>query len=235
MRQVVAITKNVSALSLAYEALEGRETGVPGMGLVYGYTGAGKTHAVTWQVNRCNGVYVRATSAWTPTSMLAKVMEELGAAPLQRRAAMLDWIATQLVEQNRALFVDECDKFVANVQMLECLRDLHDISGRPVVMIGEEGIPKRLRGNARLSRRITEWVEFLPSDLDDAAVLAKTICEVPPDDELLHHVHQQAAGSVGLMTVGLSRIERFGRAQGLQVVTAEAWADRPLNLRSVQG
>ena len=74
MRNKLAPTKNVAALQAAYEALATRDLGVPGMGLVHGYTGAGKTTAISWLVNRAKGVYVRATSGWTPASMLAKVM-----------------------------------------------------------------------------------------------------------------------------------------------------------------
>jgi DNA transposition AAA+ family ATPase len=233
MRNTVAPTKNVAALQVAYEALSTRDIGVPGMGLVYGYTGAGKTTAITRLVNQTQGVYVRATSGWTPASMLAKVMDELEAAPMQRRAAMLDYIANALAERQRPLFVDEADYLLRDVAMLESLRDVHDLSGMPVVLIGMEGIQKRIAGHpqrAQLARRISHWVEFLPSDLEDAKTLAAAVCEVALDDELLGALHAQAKGSIGLMVVGLARIEALAKANGWKKVSADAWGNRKLFL-----
>ncbi|HQQ71925.1 MAG TPA: ATP-binding protein [Alicycliphilus sp.] len=231
MRNRLAITKSVSALALAYEGLATRDYGVPGMCLVHGYTGAGKTTAVTWQVNRTRGVYVRATSQWTPSTMLGSIMREVGAAPLQRRQAMLDHIVEQLAAAQRPLFVDEADYLLHGGRagdMLEVLRDVHDVSGVPVILIGMQGIDKRLVHRPQLARRLSHWVEFLPSDLDDARILATTVCEVAVDDELLARLHGEAKGSIGLMTVGLARIESLGKANGWAQVTAEQWGERKL-------
>lgn len=52
MKNKLALVKNVVALQMAYEALEGRDLGIPGMALVYGETGAGKTTGITWLVTR---------------------------------------------------------------------------------------------------------------------------------------------------------------------------------------
>src|SRR5699024_11974997 len=45
--------------------------GMPGMGLVHGETGTGKTTALTWLRNRphVNAVYVRALALWTPSDI----------------------------------------------------------------------------------------------------------------------------------------------------------------------
>lgn len=230
MRTKLAPTKNVAALQLAYEALAGRDQGVPGMGLVHGATGAGKTTAVAALVTRVQGVYVRATSSWTPASMLAKVMQELGATAMQRRADMLDFIAGRLTESQRPLFVDEADYLMGQAAMLDSLRDIHDLSGAPVVLIGMQGIAQRIVHRKQLAGRISHWVEFLASDLDDARVLTQTVCEVVIDDELLATLHAQAKGSMRLMTVGLARIESLAKANGWREVTADQWGNRALFL-----
>ncbi len=230
MRNKLALTKNVAALQVAFEALVSRDVGVPGMGLVHGYTGAGKTTAVTRLVNRTRGVYVRATSGWTPAAMLARIMIELGAEPMHRRAAMLDFIAAQLAQQQRPLFVDECDYLLKHPAMLDGLRDIHDLSGTPVVLVGMQGIDRRLVHKPQLARRISHWVEFLPSDIDDARTLADTVCEVQLDDELVARIHAEAKGSVGLMAVGLSRVEAFAKGNGWKTMTSALWGRRKLFL-----
>lgn len=230
MRTKLAPTKNVAALRLAYEALATRDHGVPGMGLVHGFTGAGKTTAVCELVTRVQGVYVRATSSWTPASMLAKVMQELGAQAMQRRAEMLDFIAQGLGESQRPLFVDEADYLVGHAAMLDSLRDIHDLSGAPVVLIGMQGIAQRLVHRKQLAGRISHWVEFAPCDLEDARTLTQTVCEVTVDDDLLARVHAESKGSMRLMTVGLARIESLAKANGWKAVDAEQWGNRALFL-----
>lgn len=228
MRNNLAITKSVAALQVAYEELAGRSAGIPGMALVHGYTGAGKTTAITWLVNRTEGVYVRAMRTWTPNTMLRKIMAELQAAGMGRNADMVDHIVTALQESNRPLFVDEADYLLKDGDMIETLRDIHDLSGVPVVMVGMEGIERRLNARPQLARRISHWVEFLRSDLADARDIARATCEVQVDDELLHRLHQEAGGSVGLMVVGLARIEQLAKANGWTSVDAEQWGARKL-------
>ncbi|MCU0918751.1 MAG: ATP-binding protein [Burkholderiaceae bacterium] len=228
MRNKLAFTKGVNDLAMTFDALATRDYGVPGMCLVHGYTGAGKTTAVTWLVNRTRGVYVRATSQWTPSTMLGSIMRELGASPLQRRQAMLDHIVEQITAAQRPLFVDEADYLLREADMLEALRDVHDLTNVPVILVGMQGIERRLVHRPQLARRLSHWVEFRASDLDDARTLAATVCEVGLDDELLARLHTEAKGSIGLMTVGMARIESLGKANGWTDVSADLWGDRKL-------
>jgi len=228
MRSTMAITKSVAALQMAYEQLQGRGYGIPGMGLVHGYTGAGKTTAITWLVNSTHGIFVRALCTWTPHAMLEKIMGELGAEARGRNAAMVDFIAGALLEQQRPLFVDEADYLLKDAEMIETLRDIHDVAGVPVVMIGMQGIEKRLVARPQLASRISHWVKFETSDLADARLITDSVCEVGVDDELLQRVHTESKGSVRSIVVALARIEQLARANGWARVTADQWGDRKL-------
>lgn len=231
MKNVMATTKNVVALHAAFEALHTRDSGIPGMGLVYGHTGAGKTTAITHLVNKVKGVSVRANATWTPNAMLGAIMIELGAAPMHNGgAAMVNHIKETMKRTARPLFVDEADYLLGNLKMLETLRDIHDLSSQPVILIGMEGIERRLAHRQQLTRRISEWVEFRPSDMEDARILANTVCEVGVDDELLEILHRESKGSIGLMTVGLARIEALAKGNGWKTVDADQWGDRRLFL-----
>lgn len=231
MKNRLAPVKNVAALQAAYESLANRDPGVPGMGLVHGQTGAGKTTAITWLMNRTNAIYVRAAATWTPSSMLGKVMNELGSEALARGAsAMVDHITNAMSVDQRPLFVDEADYLIHNLKMLETLRDIHDISGMPVLLVGMAGIEKRLSSRKQLLGRISQWVEFLPCDRDDAATLARTVCEVGIEPDLLDTLHEESRGSMRLMVVGLSRIESLAKAQGLPSVSHAQWGGRRLFL-----
>ena len=66
MRYKTVPVKNITRLSSAGDALMHRSRGLPGMGLIYGETGYGKSTATAWFVNQCDGVYVRAQRVWSP-------------------------------------------------------------------------------------------------------------------------------------------------------------------------
>lgn len=232
MKHEMAIVKNVVRLRDAFDTLANRDMGVPGMMLAHGYTGYGKTTTIAWLVNQTSGVYVRANATWTPTAMLSAIMKELGFDPVNNRASvMVEHIVERLALDARPLFVDEADYlFSNNARMIETLRDIHDLSGSPVVMVGMEGIERRLVHRKQLARRISQWVEFRPADLEDAARVAQTVCEIEIEDDLLCHIHNETNGSIGLMVVGLARIEAFAKTNGMKKVSLDQWGQRQLFL-----
>ncbi|MFA5598315.1 MAG: ATP-binding protein, partial [Pusillimonas sp.] len=60
MKTAVVSTKNIGRLVEASQALLTRTPGTPGIGLIFGKSGLGKTTATAWFVCQCDGVYVRA-------------------------------------------------------------------------------------------------------------------------------------------------------------------------------
>jgi DNA transposition AAA+ family ATPase len=228
MKQQIAQVKNVMRLGLAFASLVERDAGVPGIGLVYGFTGAGKSTAIAQLIIRVNGVFTRASAVWTPNMMLQELTHELGGQPGGSNARMLKYCCEVLGKEPtpRAIFVDEADYLLSNTKMLETLRDIHDVTGAPVVLIGMDGIQRKITLRPQFSRRITQWVEFKALDLSDTRTLIDTVCEVAISDDLAGKLHHAAGGSVGLMTVGLARIEQVAKSQGWERVDAKAWGDK---------
>jgi len=231
MKPKMAVVKNIMQLRSAYEALAQRGHGIEGMGLVHGDAGYGKSTAMTWLRSQTNAVHVRAMSTWTQRAMLATIMRELGAEPHYRAAENVQQIVKLLGDQNRGLFVDELDYLVGRGELLpalDTLRDIHDLSKMPVVLVGMKGVHLKVANRLQLARRITQSIEFLPADLADARVLCDTVCEIPIEDELLGDLHGQAKGNIGLMTNGLARMEAFGKANGVKnrALGRDQWGNR---------
>lgn len=243
MRYKIAHVKNIARLVSAYDDLENAAVGVPRMGLVYGFTGAGKTTAVTWLMTKTNAIVVKASPTWSLHSMLSKIMVEIGIDPMRRAADMEDVIIQTMQRDSRPLFVDEADAFTdpavrgdRSYAILETLRSIHDLSRMPVLLIGMDGIERRLASRHQLMRRIHQWVKFERADFEDAPILADAVCEVHVDDDLLDKLLEASGGSVGLMMVGLSRIERAAKSSDRKTIGLGIWGDRPFSLRGyVQG
>lgn len=229
MKKAIANVKNIRLLYAAGQALLHRDPGVPGIGLLWGLTGAGKTTAAAWYANQVNALYVRACATWTPASMLGAFMRELDAEPMQRCSDMLEHIVQLLALENRPVFVDEAD-YLMKKNLAETLRDVHDLSEAPLILIGMADFRRKVVHREQLAGRIAQWVEFRPADLDDARTLVDAVCEVDVGDELLERLHKATGGSMRDMTVGLSRIESVAKRMNQKKVTARDWGDRDFNL-----
>jgi hypothetical protein len=234
MKFRICHTKNVARLAEAGDALIHRGPGMPGMGLIYGPTGYGKSTAATWFINQCHGVYVRALATWSPSALLSTILRELDIEPRGNNAQKTDVVIEKLAQHNRPLFVDEADYLLDAKRMLETLRDLHDLATVPVILIGMDGIQRKIVSRQQLTGRLLEWVEFEGADMEDARILADQLCEVTVADDLLAQLQQAASAkrrggeiiggaSARLIVVGLSRIEHFARARNLKSVDAAKW------------
>ncbi len=230
MRNSIAHVKNIQMLATAADALSTRAPGTPGIGLIWGPSGYGKTIATAWLANQQNAGYVRAWPTWTPTSMLGAIMEDLGLKPLATTAHMIRSIVLALSTESRPLFIDEADYLADKPILLETLRSLHDVSSAPLILIGMRDFQRRVMHRDQLAGRISQWVEFQPADLADARILTDEVCEVKVADDLIERLHKASGGSMRAMVVGLSRIEQFARKKGLSKVAASEWAERPFTL-----
>lgn len=227
--RIIPIT-NVARLQEAGQLLLDRAPNTPGMGLIYGDTGLGKTTAAVWYMNQCNAVLVRALAVWTPQAMLEAILRELSVEPRQWSCAkMAMTIVERLAESNRPLFIDEADYLLDRQRMTETLRDLHDLASVPVILIGMAGIQNKIGLRRRqLAGRLMRWVEFQPATLVDTMMLAEGLCEVKVTEELVDLLHKKTGGHVRHIIVGLSQIESLARREGLNTVSAKHWpSDAP--------
>lgn len=229
MKQDIVRVQNVMRFGVACARLAERADGVPGIAAVYGFTGAGKTTATAKVVNQVDGIYLRATAVWTPNEMLGCLVHELQGQRGGSNARQLRYIFEKIKEAPtpRSIFVDEADYLLADKRMLETLRDVHDETGAPVIVIGMAGFERKLSRHPQFARRVTEWVEFFPLNRDDADKVCKARCSVKLTEGLVDALFQATGGSIGLMTVGLARVQQSAKSHGWDEVSVELWGNKP--------
>ncbi len=231
MKHVLALTKNVRKFMQATDDLLNRPIGTEGMGILEGEPGEGKSTAVARVCDKFDGIYVRAIGCWTVTSMLGDICRELGGERKLRRSDMLEFIIHELRKDNRPsrpIFIDEADYCFRQFEMVDSLRDIYDLSGCPVILIGMEDIAKKIKLNTRIARRVTQWVNFCGLDLDDVKTVAVDCCEVAISDDLAQYLHKECNANIGRIIIALTKIEKQAKATGAIIMDCATWDNRPL-------
>ena len=144
VKKVFAKTKNVKNFISLMNNLQNRPAGVPGMALVYGEPGLGKTNSILWWAARNDSILISAKNAMTSRWLLEEIVYELGETPMYKTSELFKQAVRQLIDNPRVIIVDEIDYLAGNQQSIESLRDLHDRTGVPVVMVGMGMADKKL-------------------------------------------------------------------------------------------
>jgi len=219
MRNVFVTTSNVKVFVDVCRALETREAGVPGLGLVHGKRGLGKTRTALWYVAKNGGIYVRAKKAWTPHWMLEEVAVELGIAPRRTFRELFSEVAAALVENPRLIVIDEVN--LPELRCLETLRDVHDITEAPMVFLGHEGVLMRLKRLAPLFDRFLYIAEFKDLGAQDLRLFCEQCLELPVGDEVLERVLKLTGGNFRKCVVVLKGAEVRARAKKAGEISPE--------------
>lgn len=232
MKYQLVQTKNLMTLHAAMGELGMRSGGsVPKMGLLVGRTGAGKTTAVASIVPLVNAVDIRAYAAGNLSSLMDAICFKLKV-EARRLADKQQVICKALTAKPRPLIIDEADYLCHVPRALDTLRDIHDITGVPVLLVGMSGLEGRLVHLKQLARRVSMHINFEACDIADTRLVADTLCEVGIEDDLLGHLHERSRGCIGLMVVAMARVEAHARELRLESIGLKAWGKRELFLGS---
>jgi len=211
MRDVVVQTANVKRLVNLAHTLLYRSRGTPGIGMVSGPVGLGKTTATQHVCLNEDAVWVEALPDWTPRWMTADLAAELGAERAATTEKNFRAIIGSLRETRRAIFIDEADRLCRHLHLAETLRAIHDATNVPLILIGMANLPLAVHRLPQLHSRVAHWVEFRPCDLRDVRLMADELSEVEIGEDLLRALHEQTAGSARAIRVALERVETVAR------------------------
>lgn len=201
-------TENVLRMVAALGELERRESMVPGLGLIHGHQGYGKTVATHWYAVQSAAVYVRAQGAWTVNWMLMDLAATLGLAPEGISRANFRNIVSELGKRPRLVMVDEADYVIRERKMLDTVRDLHDATGAPLVLVGMAGCKEAVaRKSPQFWSRVSQEVEFVPLSVEDVRVIALDLADLQLQEDLARKIQRQTEGNFRKTVVLLNQIE----------------------------
>lgn len=223
MKKEFAITENVKKFAAAVKSIIDAPAGVDRMALVYGDPGLGKTETALWWVNQFgNGAaFVRIIKLMSGRWMLSEIANELGESPAWKTQDLFKQITTALSGTDRVIILDEVDYLAHDARVLETVRDIHDQTNAPIVLIGMNEADRKLKRYRHLWRRFSEVVKFEPLGVHDIRNVFDQISEIEVDNSVIEYVHKSGELTVSMLYRWTQRFERIAKRNNAERITID--------------
>ena len=217
MHKLFVKTRNVKNFIGLMNNLIDKSNEVPKMGLIYGDPGLGKTQTAVWWATNNDAAYVRAQNKMTCRWLLEKIVYELGESPSRKMADLIEQCITHLRLKPQVIIIDEVDYLINRHRIVETLRDLHDLTGVPIVLIGMQEAKTKLGKYRHLYDRISEIIEFKPFSKDDLDVIVEELSEIKITDEA-KEIFFEKTNRFRQVIKGISLLENLAKTNGLNKI-----------------
>ena len=217
MHKLFVKTRNVKNFIGLMNNLIDKSNDVPKMGLIYGDPGLGKSRTAVWWATQNDAVYVRAQNKMTCRWLLEKIVYELGESPSRKMADLIEQCITHLRLKPQVIIIDEVDYLINRHRIVETLRDLHDLTGVPIVLIGMQEAKTKLGKYRHLYDRISEIIEFKPFSKDDLDVIVEELSEIKITDEA-KEIFFEKTNRFRQVIKGISLLENLAKTNGLHKI-----------------
>lgn len=187
MNKTFIKTKNVVNFVSLMNELQNLPPNIPKMALVYGDYGLGKSETIKWWTFKNDCVYVRATQGMSTRWLLSEIAEELEEEPFWHSKETFELIENHLFQNPKTIIIDEVD-YLIEKKTIETLRDLHDRTGCPLVLVGMDQVDKKLSRFPHLIDRIYKKFRFENYDTNDIKKILSELSEIPITNDGLEYL-----------------------------------------------
>lgn len=226
----IAPLANIAVAERAIARALGRGMHQPGLVVMYGPSGYGKSMSAAWVKSRNRAYYVQANDYWTKKSMLQDLCKALGLAIKSSETTynMAQAVQSQLEQSGRPLIIDEFD-YAVDKNLVMAVLSLYEGSKAAILIIGEEGLPFKLKAWEKFHGRILDWFPAEPCRLPDARELARMHCpNVIVADDLLETLVEKTKGSTRRVSTNLETIHETALGLGWEKIDLATWGNRSI-------
>ena len=214
MKKIFVRTKNVKGfISLIYN-LKNKPENISKIGLVFGEAGLGKTKTALYLAIQHDAIYIRATNSMTPKWLLEELAGELDEIPRFYTADIFRQCVNALKSKPQIIIVDEIDYLLADFRAIESLRDLHDETGVPIILVGMKLAKHKLKKHTHLFDRVSEVYRFDEFDFRDVKQIVTELSEVEIQDSAIRVIHQKATRFRQIVQI-IDKLEKAASANAL--------------------
>ncbi len=221
MKDQFVIVKNVKRFQSAADRIHHKLKGMERMALIYGDPGLGKSECALQYAASNGSLYIRMKKLMNARWFLIQLLNDLRAPVRWRTMDLFDEATRSLVERKRTLILDEVDYFTADSKVTETLRDIHDITGTPMMFIGMQHADKRLMKYPHLYDRFVEVVKFAPLDHEDVEKMTKELSEFQFSDDAIDRIISDSEGKIRKVLALIHRAEYVARGSKNRTIEAK--------------
>ena len=209
MNKTFIRTKNVVNFVSLMNELQNLPPNIPKMALVYGDFGLGKSETIKWWTFKNDCVYVRATQGMSTRWLLSEIAEELGEEPFWHSKETFEIIEKSLFQNPKTIIIDEVD-YLIEKKSIETLRDLHDRTGCPLVLVGMNQIDIKLSRFPHLTDRIYKKFRFENYDIQDIKKILSELSEIPITNDGLEYLSTRSNQFRQIVKL-INRVEKLAK------------------------
>ena len=221
MRDHFVVTKSIKKFQDGIDHINHKLKGVERMLLATGEPGLGKTEAAIHYCAMNGAVMIRTLEMMTGSWTLRTIVSELGGSPYYRSDKNFELIKQLLASKPRTIIFDEVDRFTRKPEILETLRDVHDVCHCPMVFIGEEMADKKLMNNRRLYRRFVEIVRFEKLDGDGVKKFLEEMSVVKYQNDAIEQIARDSNGKISEIITMIHHAENWANRNDAKSISAK--------------
>lgn len=214
MRDVIIPTEATTRFNEAVDAVIDAGRGTSGFILAHGQAGRGKSVAADQYHYQRGGAYIRVWEGWRQAAFLQRVLFEVrgknGDLPRLNADRCKQAIVDLLERERKPIFVDEADRLA--IGRIEDLRDILEMTGAPIILIGEEAIFGLLSERRRVWSRVAHEVEFGPISPAEVGLYAMKAAALDIPPELCQRIAERAEGDFRLVRNMMILLEKAAKA-----------------------
>lgn len=218
MKKVFVKTNNVKRFITMINNLQNWAEGVLGMGLVYGEPGLGKTQAIKWWAFKNDAILIRCNQMMSARWLLKEILDYMPEIKPYSISDSFDEVIRNLILTPRVLIVDEVDYLTMDKnKSIEILRDIHDKTNVPVVLVGMTNAHSRLKKFSHLYDRLSEIVKFERFSKADIKTIVKELSEIELTDCAIKYIYSNLNRFRQIVKV-INKAETIAKANGLSSI-----------------
>ena len=189
-------TANYRRLVSALEALRKRPAQVPGVGIVYGPEGMGKTLSMQrLYANDEALMLVTAREVNSLKSFLEAVLRDAMGVfePRGTIPQLFDQVVDKL-DRDSVLIIDEADYVAGKHRLLNVVKDIYNATGCAILLFGTDQMVHGVMRNAQFNDRVSQRVVFKGLTAGDVKLVFRTLADLDLDDDAAAEVARHTRG-----------------------------------------
>lgn len=195
--------------------------GIERMALIYGDPGLGKTETAIQYAAGNGAIFLRMRKLMNARWLLRDLVKELGDYPARYTEGLFNQVVDLLERKKKTLILDEVDYFTSDSKVTETLRDIHDITGTPMIFIGMNQADKRLKRYPHLYDRFVEIVKFQPLDREDVELMVKELSNINFSEDAIDRITELSEGKIRRVLGLIHRMEYTAQNNKLKSISAK--------------